>query len=170
MRNTLLMSTLALAFAVAGTAFAQSTTGATNPPSPNAPTAECRPTAECKSAVRFDRREAQARPAKGRILRGQGPARRLLDPGQDQRRQPHIDDPGPKWSECTGSVERERYYDRPSSIGQQSVEQQSGSSAREALADRSERAAIPLSHRQAITAPVLDLRPSAMRSTRGVWR
>jgi hypothetical protein len=36
MRNTLLMSTLALAFAVAGTAFAQSTTGATNPPSPNA--------------------------------------------------------------------------------------------------------------------------------------
>ena len=36
MRNTIFMSTLALALAVSGTAFAQSTTGATNSPSPNA--------------------------------------------------------------------------------------------------------------------------------------
>ena len=36
MRNTVFMSTLALALAVSGTAIAQSTTGATNPPSPNA--------------------------------------------------------------------------------------------------------------------------------------
>ena len=35
MRNTVFMSTLALALAVSGTAIAQSTTGATNPPSPN---------------------------------------------------------------------------------------------------------------------------------------
>ena len=36
MRNIIFVSTLALALAVSGTAFAQSTTGATNPPSPNA--------------------------------------------------------------------------------------------------------------------------------------
>jgi hypothetical protein len=36
MRNTVFMSTLALVLAVSGTAFAQSTTSATNPPSPNA--------------------------------------------------------------------------------------------------------------------------------------
>ena len=36
MRNTVFVSTLALALAVSGTAFAQSTTGATNSPSPNA--------------------------------------------------------------------------------------------------------------------------------------
>jgi hypothetical protein len=36
MRNTVFMSTLALALAVSGTAFAQSTTGATNPASLNA--------------------------------------------------------------------------------------------------------------------------------------
>jgi hypothetical protein len=36
MRNTVFMSTLALALAVSGTAFAQSSTGATNTPSPNA--------------------------------------------------------------------------------------------------------------------------------------
>ena len=36
MRNAVFMSTLALALAVSGTAFAQSTTSATNPPSPNA--------------------------------------------------------------------------------------------------------------------------------------
>jgi hypothetical protein len=36
MRNTIFMSTLALALAVSGSAFAQSTTGATNPPLPNA--------------------------------------------------------------------------------------------------------------------------------------
>jgi hypothetical protein len=36
MRNTVFMSTLVLALAVSGTASAQSTTGATNPPSPNA--------------------------------------------------------------------------------------------------------------------------------------
>ena len=36
MRNIVFMSTLALALAVSGTAFAQSATGATNTPSPNA--------------------------------------------------------------------------------------------------------------------------------------
>lgn len=36
MRNTLFVSTLALALAVSGTAFAQSTTGATSSPSPGA--------------------------------------------------------------------------------------------------------------------------------------
>ena len=36
MRTTVFISTLALALAVSGTAFAQSTNGATNPPSPNA--------------------------------------------------------------------------------------------------------------------------------------
>jgi len=35
MRNTLFVSTLAFALAVSGTAFAQSTTSATNPPSPD---------------------------------------------------------------------------------------------------------------------------------------
>jgi len=52
MRNTVFMSTLALALAVSGTAFAQSTTGATNPPSPNATKQE---TASQQSVLTIDK-------------------------------------------------------------------------------------------------------------------
>ena len=52
MRNTVLMSTLALTLAVSGTAFAQSTTGATNPPSPNATKQE---TASQQSVLTIDK-------------------------------------------------------------------------------------------------------------------
>jgi hypothetical protein len=106
---------------------------------------KCRRTEKRRSAACSDRRQAQARFAKGRNLRGQGPARRLLDPGQNQRRQPHIDDHRPERHECIGDVKLERRYDGPSSSGQQP-----GLRVREAcaaLTDRAERAAIPLSLR-----------------------
>jgi hypothetical protein len=52
MRNTLLMSTLAFALAVSGTAFAQSTTGASKPPSADAAEPQ---TSGQKSALTIDK-------------------------------------------------------------------------------------------------------------------
>ena len=51
MRNTLLMSTLAFALAVSGTAFAQSTTAATKPPSADA----AKPQTSGQKAVTIDK-------------------------------------------------------------------------------------------------------------------
>jgi hypothetical protein len=52
MRNTLLMSTLTFALAVSGTAFAQSTTSATKPPSADAAKPQ---TSDQKSALTIDK-------------------------------------------------------------------------------------------------------------------
>ena len=101
MHKIAFMPALALALAVSGAAFAQSTTDTTNRP------AGCNQIPTGRSAAGFHNRDAHPRLAKSRIYRRAGSSILLLSSGQNQGRQSDFHDYRPTWHERCGNVDVE---------------------------------------------------------------